>query len=202
MSYVELIVVLSIFSILSSVAIYNYGDFQANVDIRNLASDIALQIVTAQKSSLNGVLPLSGYDASWKPSYGVYFNSSPLVDTDTIPFNKKFIYFVDLGTLDTSTGKNNQNSLYDGVSSCSGECQNKITIARGDFIEKIEKCDGNNNCTETTTPLSIIFKRPDSSAIFAGANVSGSDYIKITIKSPKGNISFIRAYPSGRVQIN
>ena len=49
MSYVELIVVLSIFAVLSSVILYNYGEFQAKVDIKNLASDIALQIVQSQK---------------------------------------------------------------------------------------------------------------------------------------------------------
>ena len=76
MTYVELIVVLSIFSVLSSVAIYNYGDFQSSVDIKNLASDIALQIVKAQKDSLSGLLPLQEIKTDWKPSYGVYFDLS------------------------------------------------------------------------------------------------------------------------------
>ena len=44
MTYVELIVVLSIFAVLSSVAIFNYGSFQDKVDIKNLGSDIALKI--------------------------------------------------------------------------------------------------------------------------------------------------------------
>src|SRR3989339_1856034 len=76
MTYVELIVVLSIFSVLSSVAIYNYGDFQSSVDIKNLASDIALQIVKAQKDSLSGLLPLQVVKTDWKPSYGVQFDLS------------------------------------------------------------------------------------------------------------------------------
>ena len=56
MTYVELIVVLSIFSIMTSVVLFNYGAFQAKVDIKNLASDIALKIVEAQKSALSGKL--------------------------------------------------------------------------------------------------------------------------------------------------
>src|SRR3989344_2168470 len=92
MSYVELIVVLGIFTTLSSVAIYNYGAFQAKIDIKNLASDIALKIVEAQRSSLSGKLPpvTAQYPitSTWKPSFGIYINPS----SD----NKGFIYFTDL----------------------------------------------------------------------------------------------------------
>src|ERR1035437_1408114 len=91
MSYIELIVVLTIFSVISSVVIFNYGNFQAKVDIKNLASDIALQVVQAQKSSLSGLLPPLAQELlvipGWKPSYGVYFTTSDKTD---------FIYFVDV----------------------------------------------------------------------------------------------------------
>ena len=40
MTYVELIVVLSIFAVLSSVAVFNYSEFQTKVDIKNLANDL------------------------------------------------------------------------------------------------------------------------------------------------------------------
>ena len=104
MTYVELIVVLSIFAVLSTVVIFNYGDFQAKVDIKNLASDIALKAVEAQKSSLNGVLPLAGYNpATWKPSYGVYFDMNA---------PKQFIYFVDLN----NSGDYQTNELLDTIS--------------------------------------------------------------------------------------
>ena len=55
MTYVELIVVLAIFAILSSVVMFNYGNFQAKVDIKNLGSDIALKIVRTQGH--NGKVP-------------------------------------------------------------------------------------------------------------------------------------------------
>jgi prepilin-type N-terminal cleavage/methylation domain-containing protein len=54
MTYVELIVVLSIFSVISTIVIFNYKEFQAKVDIRNLANDVALKIVQAQKNSTTG----------------------------------------------------------------------------------------------------------------------------------------------------
>src|SRR3989344_4815832 len=79
MSYVELIVVLSIFSVMTSVVLFNYGSFQAKVDIKNLASDIALKVVEAQKSSLSGkLLPpthIPPNPNTWKPSYGLFFDA-------------------------------------------------------------------------------------------------------------------------------
>ncbi len=191
MSYVELIVVLSIFAVLSSVAVYNYGSFQNMVDIKNLGSDIASKIVEAQKSSLNGVLPVSGSQIpDWKPSYGIYFNINtnpggpePLGD------NKSFIYFVDL----------NNDGIYGN-----GEALDTISITKGNYINTLEECPSNGSCHGLSSSLlSITFKRPDSSAIFYSNGIlSVSGYIRITIKSANGTTAFIKIYPSGRVQIN
>lgn len=184
MSYIELIVVLSIFAALSSVVLFNYGDFQARIDIKNLASDIALQVVQAQNSSLSGLLPTSGgYVANWKPAYGVYF------DITTLAKQKQFIYFVDL---------NNLNG-YDG-----GEILNTISITKNNYISNIDKCSTNPCASGSSSinSLSITFKRPDSRAIFTGATITGSEYAQITIKSQSGPTALIKIYPSGRVQVN
>ena len=195
-TYVELIVVLSIFAVMSTIIIFNYGAFQSKVDIKNLASDIASKIVEAQKSSLNGVLPLGlSYPAGWQPSYGVYFNSSSIPDNDPAhgnAYNQKFIYFVDLSNAGTG---------YDGTGTAT---LSPIIITKGNYISAIDLCNG-VSCTpgsSPASPLSIFFKRPDSSAIFYGATVTGSQYIQITIKSPKGDIATVKVYPSGRIQVN
>lgn len=189
MSYVELIVVLAIFSVLSSVVLFNYGEFQERVDIKGLASDITLKVVEAQKSSLNGAWNFYA-DINWKPSYGVYFNSSDALDSDDIPFNKKFIYFVDL---------DNDNS-YDGLSTCTTtECLDKIVITKNNYISRIDSYT-DSIPTPITTPLSVIFRRPDSSAIFFPSGLF--DYIQITIASPRGATALIKLYPSGRAQVN
>lgn len=187
MTYVELIVVLSIFAIMSSIAIFNYGDFQANVDIKNLTSDIALQIVQAQKASLNGVIPPGGAPSTdWKPSYGVYFNL-------TNP--GQFVYFVD---------KDNN-----GYNVGGSEDLNVVQIQKGDTISRIEKCTssaclsgGSSNVFDS---ISIYFKRPDSGTSFKtspSTSVTGSEYVRITVKSPRGKTGFIEVYPSGRIQVN
>lgn len=199
MSYVELIVVLSIFSVITSVVLFNYGDFQAKVDIKNLASDIALQVVQAQKSALSGRLPplaqQSGIGAGWQPAYGVYFN---------IADNKSFTYFVDL----------NANSFYE-LSTCSGagECLDKPIITKNNSISRLEIIPAGISCASAVTgtgnpvnDLGIVFKRPDSGAkVYSDSsllNPASFNCVQITILSPKGTTSLIKLYPSGRVQID
>jgi type II secretory pathway pseudopilin PulG len=188
MSYVELIVVLSIFATLSSVVMFNYGDFQDRVDIKNLASDIALKVVEAQKSSINGVLPIQ-YNPTdpmwltWKPSYGIYFDATNIATTPL----KSFYYFTDF----------NNTYLYNPAEN----------ITKNNYISNIDVCSASTCASGSgpiNNPFSIIFKRPDSRANFVGATINASQYLQITVKSPKSNEAkaLIKIYPSGRVQVN
>src|SRR3989344_5223795 len=182
MSYVELIVVLSIFSAMTSVVLFNYGLFQGKVDVKNLASDIALKIVEAQKSSLSGTLPVQITAPTWKPSYGVYFD---------ITTPKQFTYFVDL---------NNANGYE------AGEAVATIDITKSNYIDGINRCIG-DTCVPSSSisPLSITFKRPDSSAVFKNSSgitlPNDFDYIQIIVKSPKTSTAIIKVYLSGRIQV-
>ncbi len=183
MTYVELIVVLSIFSVLGSVVMFNYGTFQDRVDMKNLANDIALKIVEAQKSSISGKLPLPLPPSSWKPAYGVYFN----ITGDS----KGFVYFTDL----------DNNTQYPGTIACStAECLNKTTITKGNYISEIRRFPANT----TVNDLGVNFTRPNSEASFSsgGSNLSGISYFQITVVSPKGNSAQIKVYSSGRIQVN
>ncbi len=185
MTYVELIVVLSIFGVMSSVILFNYRDFQTKIDIKNLASDIALKIVEAQKSSTSGKWPtqIPSVDP-WKPSYGVYFN---LAD------DKTFIYFVDL---------NNAN----GYESAAGETLDSIIITKGNYIYGIDSCSGSPTvCTSISNPISVFFKRPDSKLLLQTASsLPPFEYIQVTISpsSPSSMKSRIKIYSSGRIQVD
>ena len=201
MTYVELIVVLSIFSIMSSIVLFNYGEFQARVDIKNLASDIALKIVEAQKSSLNGLLPAQTPSVdNWKPSYGVYFDSDSADDVGAIPNvakNKEFFYFVDLDQQGDFTNP--------GCSTDISECLTRILITKNNTISSLDKCNIGGCTSISTKVLTVMFKRPDSGAILIGEEIiTGSDYAQITITSSRSdNINAkIKIYPSGRVQVN
>src|SRR3972149_7323317 len=139
MTYVELIVVLGIFAVMSSIVMYNYVEFQAKVDIKNLASDIALKIVEAQKSSLSGNLPpdyysTGGYLPDWKPSYGVHFDASN---------QKNFVYFAD----------KYPDNTYNLTTDSWGDT---ITINQNAYISGVQ-CGG-------LSVVDIVFRRPDSRA--------------------------------------
>jgi len=178
MTYVELIVVLSIFAVMSSIVLFNYGKFQAKVDIKNLANDIALKIVQAQKDAMSGKLPTDGSTFLVSPSYGVYFDL-------TTP--KSFIYFTNLDS----------GNFYDF-----SDAWDTITITKNSIISGLEVvgCPSINN-------LSIVFRRPDSSALINNStgtfSCSSIEYAQVTISSSDNSAKeCIRIYPSGRIQIS
>ena len=181
MTYVELIVVLSIFSTMTSIVLFNYNKFEAKVDIKILANDIASKIVETQKYSTSGKWNPDAL-ASWKPSYGLHFNLSD---------NKNFIYFADL----------NNNSFYEDPD-CTGECLDQIIITKENSISGLEIFG--TGCPASVDNLNVVFKRPDSSAIITSnpALACSISYVQISISSPELINSTIKVYPSGRIQIN
>ncbi len=188
MTYVELIVVLGIFGIVSSITMFDYNKFQDKIDIRVLSNDIALKLVEAQKSSMSGKWNTKVNLVGWKPSYGVYFNAN-------LASNNNFIYFVDL----------DNDGSYD-ISSCSatgnGECLEQFSITKGNTISSI----GINSSTGSlcsVNSISLAFKRPQSTVIINPPIPSGCNMenIQINISSPNGVTSFIKVFPSGRIQI-
>jgi len=184
MTYVELIVVLSIFSLISSVVLFNYGFFQSKVDIKNLASDVALQITQAQKDAISGKVD-SQASASWKPAYGVQF--------DTTADNKRFVYFSDRNSDGTLTG-----------TVCTGECISNVAITKGNYISALGVV-GSGTCSTSLTKIEITYTRPDSSARITTTPSSSActiSYAQITLTSPKSPTSVIKVYSSGRIQLN
>ena len=175
-----------------------------------MASDIALKVVEAQKASLDGKLPppaqnlLISDPLTWKPSYGVYFDTTPPL------LQKQLIYFTDLDNTSPP-----QNSSFDSPgSSCAGtdECLDKITITKNNYIHSIDNCN-DITCSSPTSicSLSIVFKRPDYMAIFTGkicnsptdGIITTTSHIQINIASPNLIATAkIKIYPSGRIQVN
>ena len=196
MTYVELIVVFSIFSVMTSVVLFNYGEFQAKVDIKNLASDIALKIVEAQKSSLSGKLPPLAQQAlivspsTWKPSYGLFINQ--------VSDNKSFFYFTDV---------DQDGDFSDTNCVGTGECLAKILITKGNSISSLDVFYQGDGTPHNLNDLTITFFRPNSGAIIKSSQiitplVNPISYVQITIISPKLPTARIKLYPSGRIQVD
>ena len=203
MTYVELIVVLSIFATMTAIVLTNYNTFQAKVDVKILASDIALKIVEAQKDAMSGTMPPAPIQlflnmSNWKPSYGVYFDPSDN--------NKIFISFAD----------DNLNKFYPGgtptctvISQCTCEpssgCLQVIGAPKNYTVSSIDGFKSGAS-SPITNPLSITFTRPGSNATFFDNDIdvtNSYDFIQITVSpSSSQNVkACIQVYPSGRVQI-
>ncbi len=194
MTYVEMIVILSIFASLSGVVVFNYNTFQSRVDIKNLSNDIGLKIVEAQKFAVSGRIPPSPQSAVFlanptlKTSYGIYLNPS----SD----NKSFIFFTDL----------DNSKEFDG-SSCPGsqECLEKITITKGNTVSGLDVFYTGDSTAHPLTDLTILFTRPNSSAIISsttsGFTPANVNYAQISVFSPKGATALIKVYPSGKIEI-
>lgn len=210
MTYVELIVVLSIFAIVSAVSIFNYKTFQDKVDIKNLSNDIALKVVEAQKFSLSGKLPILPplNPNTWKPSYGLYFDLAPdLANNPPNTGNKVFYYFVDL-----DQEKDFDYGTYNCAQPQTNECLDKVTITKGNFIQEIKVFyqDSNGVPDEILNNVAITFTRPNSGAFITSTNPvidnlnRSVDRIEIKVSSLGSSpaTSLIKVYTSGRIQIN
>ena len=192
MTYVELIVVMSIFAIMLAITMFNYNKFQALVDIKNLSNDVALKVVQAQKYSVNGLLPpltqqsIIGNVDVWTPSYGVYFQAN----------SPRFIYFTDI----------------DKSHTCDATCLNQSN--NGEFLEAFNITKGNKISSITTsacssgtlTDFTVVFIRPSSEAKFSASPALASNcdpkYASIIVSSPDGLVtSTIKVYTSGRIEI-
>ena len=195
MTYVELIVVLSIFGIMSSVVLVNYKDYSSQIDVKTLANDIALKVVEAQKSATSGKLAPAGHNpqvVDWKPSFGIYFKSG-------LTLGKDFVYFTDLynaGYCDNSCDTPTSGADY----------LDTINLSKGNYIKEIKVFDSSNNSQQFSN-LSIIFTRSSSGMSVATYNgttftpLSGVYYVLITVSSPSAITSSIEIYSSGRIQI-
>mgnify|MGYP001592315118 CR=1 FL=1 len=193
MTYVELIVVLTIFASLSTVVIFSHSEFQSKIDIKNLATDIAFKIIEAQKSATNGRMNTrAAGDDNWKPSYGIYIK----------PNDISFVYFLDYQP---------RNSQYDDSSSLgcpnTGECLDRPLLTKGNTISNLDVFYQGDPTPQNLnlTDLTISFVRPNAVAILKSTpqlNENIVDYVQIEVKSPKDNKAYIKVYASGKIEIN
>lgn len=150
---VELLVVISIFVILTGVVLFNQEKFNSTILLTNLAYDTALTIRQAQTYGIN----IKEFDADGKFfPYGVSFKTSD---------PKSFILFADLnedGKFPVSTC---QITATDG-------CVQQYTIKRGNSIKGL--CSNVEGDCDFLDSLDITFKRPNPDAIIIANSTTGN----------------------------
>ncbi|MDQ3244762.1 MAG: type II secretion system GspH family protein [bacterium] len=215
MTFIEIVVVMSIFAIISGVSLFNYKHFQAKVDLKNLTTNIALKILTAQKDSASGKLnPLAA--STWKPSYGLYFDlstSSPLVVG-----NKIFYIYSDFNA--ENSREFDVAPISGGSYNCVQECVERVNITNGNYIFDIIDSAGNSlkagqfiGCSGQA--IDINFTRPNFGPVFHAPAIGVGcpwtlTYIDIIIASPVfptpvapayANTARVRLHASGRIEV-
>ena len=227
MTLIELLVALVIFSIITGVVLFNYGDFNASLTMQNLADDIALTVRRAQSYAIG----VRGRSGDFNIGYGVYFDitqyNSESPDTDLYDgTNKSFILYkkyipLDSDSSDFSPVYENEDGTCDGSNS---DCLEMLYITSSDYISEIKvkpSVGGEQILGVEDNPkgVNILFIRPnpepyicvmDNNSFCWGSNVlSPSDkpsieYVKIKISSFKDLDSekFITISNTGQISVS
>lgn len=194
---VELLVAISIVGVISTVIVFNHKKFNDNLEITNLAYEVALAIRQAQVYGVSVKEFKEGTteEQRFGTAYGVHFD---------IRSPTSFVLFADV----------NKDRLYTGSSSdCSAgtpdKCVERFQIGKGNVIHDLceIQANGNYDCNAAVkNEAHITFMRPDPDATLrftnnshGGINTPAS--LAICIRSPQGKIKEIRVYSTGQISI-
>jgi prepilin-type N-terminal cleavage/methylation domain-containing protein len=191
---VEIIVVVFIFAVVSSILLFRYSDFSTNVSVRNLSQEVALSIRKAQTlaTSVRGGNPRDVFNAT--RGYGVYVSVPP--STALIGGgDSSFVIFRD----DNGDGRYNQRSESCGRVTSNNECLERFTITTGDRISQICVDD---NCSSPSGVV-IYFRRPspDAKIYFENSPTQLRSYADITLVSRKGLRKTVRVWNTGQIGV-
>lgn len=180
MTLVELLVVISIFLLLSSIIMFDYNNFQSSVSLQNLSNDIALSVRKAQSYAIG----VKGVGNNFNYPRGIHFTTGEYDSYGTQSDEQSFIIFSDI----------DENKQYDQIDNICGEpaedneCQEKLSIKSSDLIKSIYLGDDD---TPQIGIIDISFKRPDPDAIFCyrvddADNTCESNFSVVSIEISNG----------------
>lgn len=181
---VELMVSISIMTLVSTVILVKNRSFNNALLLRNQAYEIAFSLRQAQLLAVSGTKE----SASASNQYGVYF------DIGATPGNGQYRMFRDDSAAGSNLGRYDSGDVTLGTI---GMLDNRFIIR--------EIVDKNNNPLENI--LSITFVRPNFDALFkdsSGGYYSGPVYLKISPKDTNGyaNVPFRVVEVTGTGQIS
>lgn len=177
LSLIELLVVITIMTIISAAVLARHGGFNSTTLLSNLAYDIALSVRQAQAY---GISVRDAGGGNFQRPYGVHFQrGSGGVATS-------YIIFQDLGLT--------PNGLYDGGS----EFIEQYNLRRGHRI--IEACASSSCFSGSLSVLNIVFKRPNPDAII-NANPNARACVVVEDEDGEGRRT-ITVLATGQISIS
>lgn len=174
-SVIELVVTISVFVIVSTVLLANYGSFSSRSILDNLAHEIALTIREAQIYGIS--VQEFGSGSGIFPSYGINFRSV----TPT-----SFVLYADT----------NDDDLY-----TVGEQIEVFTVAKGNTIGTI--CGYVTTASPCTplTSLDITFTRPEPDALFTSSPAGPFAYTEVVLLSPRNQTRSVVIWANGQISL-
>ncbi len=182
----ELLVSISIFTVITTIAVFNNTQFNSSVLLTNLAYEVGLSVRQAQFYGIT-VKQTAGDPTAFDSGYGVHFDtSSP----------STYVLFEDVNTCVYPAICTNK--MYD-VGDVGTETFN---IQKGNLIGKICVTDSSNVTSCSNSVVDIAFVRPNPDA-YIRANGAGTAYQKaeICIYSPKGAIRKVIVESTGQISV-
>jgi prepilin-type N-terminal cleavage/methylation domain-containing protein len=207
---IEMLVVVAIIAIVSTVLMFNYSDFSTNVSVRNLSQEVALSVRKAQTYATSvRVIDGAGMTSATFPGYGISFATTSQ-NGSMFAGPKQFVLFAD-----TSAGPPYpSNSFYDAGSNCGkpgvgDECIETFTINTADKVVRI--CKNNEDpsnpsmCT-TYVKADITFRRPVPDADICLIDKNGVfdceiSYVTIVLQSAKGVERYVQVWNTGQISV-
>lgn len=197
---VELLVSVSIFSLITGIVVYNHSKFSSDLIVTNLAYQVALSIRQAQVYGLSvrGATSALGQQ-TFNAGYGVHFDKVS---------NQSFYFFADTGNNGRLCASGNCTSSITACQPIDG-CLEQITVPGGNTIDHfcIVATDA-EECPLVGNPdtLDVTFKRPDPDAILktygpSGAASQSGSVAKIYVKSAQGKQKIISVNNGGQISI-
>lgn len=180
---IELLISISIFSVITTVAVFNHSEFNGSVLLTNLAYEIALSVRQAQ---FYGISVKQSSSSNFDSSYGIH------IDTSTPASQTSYILFED-----TPYGAQH---VRDSNGTTDVDTQ-IFSIAKGNRISKI--CvDGGTSCSEATV-VDITFTRPNPDAYITAGGVQGAykSRADICVSSPQGIVRRVIVESTGQISV-
>ena len=209
---IEMMVVLGIMALVSSIIVFNYSDYNSLINTRNLAQEIGLTIRKTQSYATTSHIL---YDTSGNAinDYGIVFSK----DLDSMiytPNSQNFLIFAafaDPSRGETQGRRFNMSNWLCGQKSISlyQECLESYSIDKSSYISDIEQLNSNGVATPITSGnVNIVFHRPAPDAdmcvlnnglCVAGQNASAT---QITVSSyNKKSAYVITVWTTGQISV-
>jgi type II secretory pathway pseudopilin PulG len=182
-TFIEFVVIISIFAIMSGFVLANYRSFNRSVETQNLAHDIALLIKRTQSSGISAASSVG----SPTTRFGLALQSDSGVVTTITSYRKS-------GDVGLGAG-----SVSVGYDAASATLLDTISISQPDALVSVCDIDTAGACVGTLSdPVYIEFERPSPEPLVSGTSLP----IKIRVSNTANtSVWYISVGPAGNIYV-